>query len=146
MSTTTPDGAAAGAEPKKSKKKMMIIIAVVLIVAVGYFMMGKKKATAKDAPPVPGVVVAMDATTMNLADGHFLKLKLALQTIKGVKAEEVDTSEAADIALNEFSNRPMATMVTSESREKIKADLLAKLKKAYPKEVMNVFFTEFVMQ
>ena len=112
-------------------------------------MMGKKP--PKEGPPVKGPVVAMDATTLNLADGHFLKLKLGLQTVLGkvtVSAEgsDLDTSEAADIAVDEFTNKPLAALSTDEARATIKADLLKKLQKAYPDKLMGVYFVEFVMQ
>ena len=132
---------------KKSKKKLIIIGLVVLLVGGGaYFMLGKKP--AKAGPPVKGLVVAMDATTLNLADGHFLKLKLGLQTILGKVADVTtfDTSQAADIAVDEFTNKPIAALSTDEARATIKADLLKKVQKAYPDELMGVYFVEFVMQ
>jgi flagellar FliL protein len=136
---------------KKSKKKLIIIILVVVLVGgVGYFMMGKK--APKSGPPVKGAVVSMDATTLNLADGHFLKLKLGLQTIEGKVtvasdgASSLDTSEAADIAVSEFTNRSVASLSTDEARARVKADLLRKLEKAYPDKLMGVYFVEFVMQ
>ena len=112
-------------------------------------MMGKKP--PKAGPPVKGPVVAMEATTLNLADGHFLKLKLGLQTIMGkvtvsTEGSDLDTSEAADIAVSEFTNKPIAELSTEQARTAIKADLLKKLQKAYPDKLMGVYFIEFVMQ
>ncbi len=142
-----------GKTKKKKSKKKLIIIGVVVLVLLGggYKMMAKKP--AKVGPPVKGVVVAMEATTLNLTDGHFLKLKLGLQTIEGKvtaaadgTTSSLDTSEAADIAVSEFTNRSVASLSTDEARAKVKADLLKKLQKAYPDKLMGVYFIEFVMQ
>jgi flagellar FliL protein len=87
----------------------------------------------------------MSDMTLNLADSHYLRLTLALQTIKGTN-EELDTSEAAQLVISEFSNRTVASLTGEAARMKVQADLLTKLKKAYPKEIMGVYYTEFVTQ
>ncbi len=129
---------------KKSKKKLIIIVLVLVIAVVGYMMLGKKKAKGPTAPQ-PGIVVAMNETTLNLADGHFLKIKLALQAIKGAPAT-LDVSQAMDLMISEFTGQSMSSLSTAGGRDKLKDDLLAKIEKAYPKEVMGLYFTEFVMQ
>ncbi len=140
-------GNSGATEPaKKSKKKLIIIVVAVLVVGLaGYHFMGPKKAP-KPGPPVEGLVISMDATTLNLADGHFLKLQLGLQEIKGKGGAELDTSKAADIAVSEFTNKTVASLSTDAAREAVKADLLKKLQVAYPKELMDVYFKQFVMQ
>ena len=145
---TAADATAAVEEPpakKKSKKKLIIIAVVVLLVAGGAYHFLVPSKPAKPGPPKPGAVIALDATTLNLTDGHFLKLKLALQTIEG-KGATLDTSDAADIAISEFTNLSMASLSTDAQRAAIKADLLKKLEAAYPGELMGVYFTVFVMQ
>lgn len=138
--------AASAASAKKSKKKLVIIVvAAILVLGVGYKMMAPKKAV-KPGPPVEGLVVSMDAMTLNLADGHFLKLQMALQEIKGKGGAELDTSKAADLAIREFSGLPMSALATDAAREAKKAELLAKLEVAYPKELMAIYFKGFVMQ
>jgi flagellar FliL protein len=100
---------------------------------------------AKKVEPKPGKVVAMDALTLNLADGHFLKLKLALQATADV-AEAPDGSKAVDIAISQFSNLPVAELASNAALEKAKEELTKKVEKAYEGEIMAVYFTEFVMQ
>ena len=140
----------AAEEAPKKKSKMMLIIIVAAVVLLGgggagaYFMFagGEKEEEPK---PEPGKVVVMDAVTLNLADGHFLKLKIALQAT--LEAAEVpDGSKAVDIAISEFSNRPVAELASNEAREKAKEELKKKVEKAYEGEIMDVYFTEFVMQ
>jgi flagellar FliL protein len=140
-------GAAADAEApaKKSKKKLiiMVVLGAVVLFAVYHFMLAKKP--AKAGPPQPGAVVAMEDTTLNLADGHFLKIKIALQAVKGAPTD-IDTSKAQDLMIAEFTDQPVAVLSTAAGRDKLKADLLAKIQKEYPKEIMGLYFTAFVMQ
>jgi flagellar FliL protein len=135
-----------GSKKKMGKKKLIIIVVAVLVVAlVGYKFLAPKKAV-KPGPPKPGAVVAMTATTLNLADGHFLKLQLGLQEIAKPKDATIDTSKASDIAIGEFTNMTMASLATDSQRAKAKADLLKKLEAAYPGDLMDVYFVDFVMQ
>lgn len=138
---------AAEEAPKKSKKMLIIIVAAVVVLlgggAGGYFAFFRGPSTPP--PPEPGKVVALDAITLNLADGHFLKLKLSLQATADAK-EEPDGSKALDIAISEFSNRPVAELSSNAARDKAKSELREKISKAYDGEVMDVYFTEFVMQ
>jgi flagellar FliL protein len=89
--------------------------------------------------------VALDPITLNLADGHFLKLKLSLQATLDA-AEAPDGSKALDIAISEFSNRPLAELASNAARDKAKVELRKKINEAYEGHVMDVYFTEFVMQ
>jgi flagellar FliL protein len=138
------------AKPKFTKKKIMMlgIVAVVLTVAgvAGKTMLMGPKA---EKAPEPGGVVAMDSVTINLAGGHYLKMKLALQeTADAAKGEEggTDGSKALDIAISHYSNMPMAELSSTSGRAKAKAELLEDVKKAYDEKIMDIYFTEFVMQ
>jgi flagellar FliL protein len=145
---TTEDAPAKG-----GKKKLIMIIVIALVALVGgggggYMIFAPKKVEAEPAP-VPGVVSVLDAITINLADGHYLKLKMTLQaTAEAVEAP--DGSKALDIAIELFSNRDQAELLTAEGRDKAKKELVEKVVKAYTvekkKEVMDVYFTTFVIQ
>jgi flagellar FliL protein len=150
MASTTAQLKPAGDAPapapaKKSKKKLIIIAVAVLVLAGGgyKFLGGKKSATPP--PPKPGAVLALDAITINLSGGHFLKLGLALQATASAKAD-LDGSKALDLSIVEFSNRSVAELSSNKARGAVKADLLKKVVKAYDKDVMDLYFTEFVMQ
>lgn len=136
------------AEPKKKSKKMLIIVVAAVVVLGGggagaYFMFLAKP--SKPAPPVAGKVVPLDAVTMNLAEGHFLKLKISLQATATAK-EDPDGSKALDIAIDQFSNRTVAELSSNAARDQAKAELRKSVSKAYDGDVMDVYFTEFVMQ
>ena len=139
---------------KGGGKKKLIMILLIALVALGgggfggYMIFAPKKVEAEPAP-TPGVVSVLDAITINLADGHYLKLKMTLQATTEA-AEAPDGSKALDIAIELFSNHSEADLLTTEGRTKAKEELTAKVVKAYTvekkKEVMEVYFTTFVIQ
>jgi flagellar FliL protein len=132
---------------KKSKKmKIGVLVAVLLMLgAVAKFTVLAPSAPAGAAKPVKGLVVEMPDMTLNLAAGHYLRIKLALQTVKGTP-EELDTSEAAQAVIDQFSDRPVTELTGEAARLKAKAQLLGKLQKVYPKQIMDVIYTEFFTQ
>jgi flagellar FliL protein len=149
---STAPAASADEAPKKkkklSKKLLIIILAGILVLGGGggggyyyFFASGPKE----EPKPEPGKVIALEAITMNLRDGHFLKLKLALQATIDAK-EAPDGSKALDIAITLFSNMSIAELSSSAARETAKKELREKITEAYHGEVMDIYFTEFVMQ
>jgi flagellar protein FliL len=135
-----------GEETPKSKKKLLVIIALVVVLLGGgggaYFMFF---ASSEPKAPVAGAVVPLDPININLAGGHYLKVGLALQVIEG-PAHEPDGSHALDIMIGKLSNRTVAELSSNTSREKVKAELLKEIEHAYHGDVMDIYFTEFVMQ
>lgn len=140
-----PDADEAAGGKKKSKKMLIIGAAGGLIAAAAaaYFLMFSGGGEPKE--PVPGVVAPLEAITINLQDGHYLKLSLALQATADAH-EPPDGSKALDLAIDQFSNRSVAELSTDKARHKAKEELLKKIEEAYHHEVMDVYFTEFVMQ
>ncbi|GAA3448153.1 flagellar basal body-associated FliL family protein [Planomonospora venezuelensis] len=133
---------------KKSKKLFIIAGAVLVVVAAAaaYFLFFAGGGEPAEEPkPEPGAVAALDAITINLADGHFLKLKLALQATAEVH-EAPDGSKALDLAIDQFSNKAVDELSSDKARNLAKQELLEKVEKAYEGEIMNIYFTEFVMQ
>jgi flagellar FliL protein len=128
-------------------KKKLVIIAIVVLLAVGgagvkLFVLGGSGAPAK---PQPGAVLKLDSINVNLADGHYLKIGLALQTTTKASAE-IDGSQALDIAISQLSGRKMADLELPAKRAKAKETLVKAVSEAYDGEIMDVYFTEFVMQ
>lgn len=140
----------AEAAPKKSKKKLMIIVIAAVVLLGGgagaFFMMsGSSGKPAAKPKPVPGKVIPLDAITINLAGGHYLKIHLALQATASA-GETVDGSQALDLTVSEFSNKDMAAFASEDGRSKAKAELLKAVEKAYEDKIMDIYFIEFVMQ
>jgi len=149
---TLPSAATADVVPaKKSKKKLIMIIGIVALLAgAAYYMLVMKPAAAASATaappkPVAGLVVKLDPIYINLAGGHFLKLGVALQgTAKATK--ELDGSKALDAAITVFSGKDMSKVADNTTREELKKELSKEVVDLYEDEVMDVYFTEFVMQ
>jgi flagellar FliL protein len=150
------DGASVGADadadtaPAKSRrsvlksKKALIVAAAVLAIGGGAYQFAMP---SKAGPPAGGDVVSLDATTLNLAGGHYLKIAVAVQLVKGkAAATDFPTSHAAELTIDEFSNRTVDSLSSNAARKKLTSELLAKVQKAYPGEVYDVFLTQFVTQ
>jgi flagellar FliL protein len=138
--------------PKSKKKKLIIIGAVLLIAGAAYMFVLKPKPVATGEPE-PGMVVKLDPLTLNLDGGHYLKLSMALQFTKAASGgggegggEEPDGSQALDLAIAQLSNRKIAELNTAQARDAAKEKLLAAIGEAYHHDVMDIYFTEFVMQ
>jgi flagellar protein FliL len=151
--TEAPAVEEATEKPKKGKKKLILILVLVLVLAgAGYFFLGRgAKTPSKPPPPMPGTVLTLDPITLNLASGRYLKLGLALQftvegSVAGEGAPDLDGSKALDLAISQLSDRPVIELNSAPAREKAKEKLVKAIEKAYDDKVMDVYFTEFVMQ
>ena len=131
------------AEEKKGGKKKLIIIFVALLVVAGATYWFFLKPAGPTPPPEPGEIVTMDATQINLAGGHYLRLGIALQLT--TTAHEADGSKALDAAIELFSGKKLA-QIEGERRVALKEKLVEELVHLYHGEVMDVYFTEFVTQ
>lgn len=146
--TRSEEKKAAAPPAKKSflkSKKGLILIVLLLVVGGGAYKF--LAPPAKVGPPVGGEIVPMDATTVNLQNGHYLKIAIAVQLVEGkATAADFKTSEAAELVIDEFSDRTVAAVSSGEQRKKLAEDLEAKIKKAYEGEVFAIFLTQFVTQ
>jgi flagellar FliL protein len=162
-----------GKKGKGKKGKGNLIPAVVVAVGLvgGAYMMkggGSKKGatgttvasgaatTTTDAMLAPATakslaqVAKLEDITLNLADGHFLKLGLALQLApKGVVTDYTTGGAAAkalDLAIGVFGTENYAQLVQPGQREQAKAELAKKVVAAYNGQVQGIYLTDFVMQ
>src|SRR4051812_2288834 len=147
-------GAAAGeGGPAKKSKKMLVVVPLLVALAAGaawFFLLRGSGEPAKKPEPKPGAVVTLDSVNINLADGHYLKLKLALQASADVK-EGPDGSKAQGIAGDQLTGADMATLQTPKGRRHAQEKLTHAIVKAYEEEeeketVIDVFYPEFVSQ
>lgn len=148
-----PAGAAAPA--KKSKTKLLVIGLIALIAVAGatwFFLLRgggeAEAAAAEEHAAEPGAVIRMDPISINLADGHYLKLGIALQVVAEPSSGhgDPDGAKALDLAIEEFSGKPMAELASKEARAAAKEHLLHAVEEAYHHDIMDIYFTDFVMQ
>lgn len=133
------------------KKKLIAIVAVLILAAGGYMFLGRGKGEATPAaPPKPekGAVTKLDPIYLNLAEGRYLKLGIALQASKTVTSTEpMDGAEALDAAIKIFSGKTVKDLSNTKTRTEAQDQLVAAVQKAMGKDViLDVYFTEFVMQ
>ena len=151
----------------KSKKNLVIggVGALVLFFAGGKVMGGggETKTIIKivnTTTTIPmGEVVTLDAITMNLADGHVLKVGIGFQLEyeahagaaghEAPKAHDGDPTkgyaQALDIAIDELGQHTMEQL-TGEGRNVDKEALVKRLRKVFHGKIEDVYFYQFVMQ
>jgi flagellar protein FliL len=158
---------------KTKKKKGNLVPAIVVAVGlIGAAYMMKGGGTKKASAATPGATTAttsttnpmlapatakslaeiakLDDITPNLADGHFLKLGLALQLApKGVITDYTTGGAAAkalDLAIVVFGKDNYAQLVQPSIREQAKESLAKQVVAAYDGQVQGIYITDFVMQ
>ena len=148
-------------EKKKGGKAKLLIIGVVVVALAGgaYMTLGAKKKPVKDAgDPMQAPATAkslaqiakLDDITLNLSDGHFLKLGLALQLAPKAAVTDYTTggaaSKALDLAINVFGADSYTQLVHPTARDQAKDVLAKEVVKAYNGQVEGLYITDFVMQ
>lgn len=148
-----PAGTDDATEPSSGgRKKKLLIAGPVLIglVAGWFFLLGPGGASgAEEAKPEvePGDVLELEPITMNLADGRLLKLGIALQLpLEPASDHEISGSIALDEAISYLGEHTYAELAAPDARQKAKSELSHRVSERYHHEVMELYFTEFVMQ
>jgi flagellar FliL protein len=145
MSQTVIEPTEEEAPAASGKKKKILVVVLVLVLAgaaTWWFML--RPAAAEEAPH-PGAVVKLDAIQVNLADGHYLRIGVALQATDEVE-EELEGSKALDATIELFTGQRMEKLAQRPYREGLRKKLVHRLEEAYEGEVMGVYFTDFVTQ
>ncbi|WNB85233.1 flagellar basal body-associated FliL family protein [Cellulomonas sp. ATA003] len=148
---------AAPEPPKKGKKGVVVIAVVAVLVAAAaawFFLLKPAPAAAEDAAAAHveeevelGEVLTVDPVSLNLANGRYLRLGLALQmSAEAGGYGEPNTAVALDHAIALFSGRDIAEVTDPAARDALKAELSAQLAESYHGEVVDVYFTEYVTQ
>lgn len=153
MSTATAAAPAANAEPAKKKKPMLLVIVLVLALAGGggwYFLKGSSGEEAAAEPVVEeGPVTDLEAMTLNLSDGRYLKIGMSLEvTEEAAHASEegVNGAKARDAAIEILGEHTYDEMLVPKSRAAAIKALEKEIEERYEGDVLHVYVTEFVMQ
>jgi flagellar FliL protein len=141
--TETRPAAGQDEEKKGGKKKLLIVVLLVALLGGGGYWFFLKPSGAAEAPK-PGEVLALDPVQVNLADGHYLSIGIALQLVEG--AEEADGSKALDAVIELYSGRDIEELIKSKTRDELKEELAHEVEELYEEEVMGVYLTQFVTQ
>ncbi|MPV39002.1 flagellar basal body-associated FliL family protein [Georgenia subflava] len=129
-------------------RKALVVLAVLVLALVGvaaYLLLRPSDAGAVDTAPEPGVVVPIDPVSVNLADGHYLRLGFSVQMTADAHGE-ISTARALDVAIAHYSGRTMAEVNDTARRAELKTELVTLLAETFEEEVMDVYLTDFVTQ
>ena len=160
MAEETPAATSDTTPKKKGGKKKLIIVVVVLALGGGaYVKLGmKKKPVPKTGDPMAAPATAktlaqiakLEDITLNLSDGHFLKLGLALQLAPKAPVADYTSggaaSKALDLAIDVFGSSSYNQLVKPTQRDQAKDKLSQEVVKAYNGQVEGLYITDFVMQ
>ena len=154
MATTAAAPAETADAAKGSTKRLVMIVVPVLllVVAAWYFVLGPGSggSSAEEKPKEVelGEVVALEPITMNLADGRLLKVGLALQLpLEPASGHgEVSGSVALDEAIAFLGEHTYDQLAAPAARQEAKKALSKRVSERYHHDVLEVYFTEFVMQ
>lgn len=146
MSTATlsapPTPEAPEEEGGGGRKKLLVVLALLLVVGGAGYWFFLKPSGPKE--PEPGKVVTLEPIQLNLAEGHYLRIGIALQF--SADAAHPDGSKALDAVIEKFSGLEQAELVKADHRKELKHELEETLHHDYHGEVLEVYFTEFVTQ
>jgi flagellar basal body-associated protein FliL len=145
-----------------SKKKLIIILVAALVVAGGAYktVLAKPKEKAPE-PKVAGTVYVMPKEFLvNLADGRFAKLQVALVVEHAPVAAgghgapvppegygaEPQEAIVRDLITDELTNAADHELIQREGREKIKKKILKAIKEHTDVHVEEVLFPDVTVQ
>jgi flagellar FliL protein len=149
-----------GKKGKKGKKGKRSNVLPALIIAgglvVGGFLMKPSAAPAAaeeeaaEEEVVPGELVALESMTLNLSDGHYLRLGVALELVEGVPAKEFEETGATkrfqDLVIDRVADLPSEQFSTAEGRDELKELLRDGGHELFEEEFFEVYLTELVVQ
>lgn len=164
------DADADGDGKKKSGKPRIVAGIICVALAAGAYVMGSRSSApaagagepattttlelfdgcrAEPEPGVPETIVDLPEMSINLADGHYLRVAVSLGLCADVvlaEGEEFKSAPAKDIIVSTLSGLNMDDLGQSSGREEARKTLTEKISAAYPGEAYAVFFVEFVTQ
>lgn len=143
------------------KKKILIIGAVVLL-GGGYVAKGTLMPPAKTHDKIAGTIYILSKQfTLNLRDGHFATLNVALELAPGQSAGASGEGAAAppdgygtlpeeaairDIVTNVVTDQSSADLIDPDRRERIKHTILLAIRNGTDVKVSSVLFTDVAVQ
>jgi flagellar FliL protein len=153
---------ASGTDGKKKKGKLKLIVPVVVLVAlagVGYKLGPGKTPAGKPGAPTttttenpddpPGEVATMDAINVNLADGKYLRVGVAVELGAGIAAKDFTVTslpKVGDLVIQVFQGQTMEVLETPAGRDAAKAQLKKLALQTFKSDFRDLYFTDFVMQ
>jgi flagellar basal body-associated protein FliL len=141
------------------KKKLVIPLVLLLVLGVGYTMTKPKKVVKQK---IPGTIYVLPQPFLvNLAEGHYAKLTVALELAQGqstgaAAGSSASSSEGAgtlpeepvirEIVTNTVTGQIGSTLVNPQGRNAIKHRILSTIDRQTDVKVQAVLFPELTVQ
>jgi flagellar protein FliL len=145
----------AEAPPAKGgrKKTILIVVAAVLVAGGAAKFTVLTPAVDPNAPTTTlpgGELVAVEKMNVNLADGRYLQIGVAIELAQGTVAKEFEKkgkpSKMRDLVITTASALTVAQLSTPEGRDALKEQLRAGGRELYHEDFHDVYLTDLVMQ
>jgi flagellar protein FliL len=153
MTDTAAPPADAPAAKGSRKKLIVIAVAVVLVGGLAAKFTVLQPPVDPNAPTTTlpgGELVAVEKMSVNLADGRYLQVGVAIELIEGTVAKEFEKkgkpSKMRDLVITTASALTVAQLSTPEGRDAFKEQLRAGGKELYKGDFHDVYLTDLVMQ
>ncbi len=147
----------------KSRLLAIIIGLLIVVILAGayWFLMGPGAASAEESTDEAateevveeeeeaesGGVQVVESISINLDNGHYLRLGLGLDLSEDAAAHgDIGEAKALDAAIALFSGQTIDDLADEEYRESLKEHLAETLEEIYHGEVIGVYYTDFVTQ
>lgn len=145
--------ASKGEKKKKSKKLIVLPVVVLLVAGVGYKMFLAPK-PVEPKMKVEGTVVALEKEfIVNLEDGHYGKVSVAVVVEPDPAAAEAKPGAGLPqeaviraIVTDELTGLAPADLTDREKRKALLEAILADIKKQSDEKVKEVLFTDLAVQ
>jgi flagellar basal body-associated protein FliL len=142
----------------KGKKKFIVPL-VVLILLGGVYKTVLAKPPKTEKPKIDGAVYVLPKEfLLNVADGKYAKLSIALilnksevlPATEGASSDQYGALEqepaVRDVITNVLTDAPSTELVERAGREKLKEDILKQIRKTTDVKVDKVLFTDVAVQ
>ena len=163
-----------GDKGKKKKSNLVPAVVVAFGMLIGGKMMGGGKAAPATAagmlaaghgteaetmncatqdilhPPVKGGVYTLDSTTINLANGSYVKVGITLELSSAVVLETFKAEKEADpakgVLIATITGRDKAEFASPQALEALREKLLAEIRPKFECKVLDISWSDWVVQ
>ena len=161
--TTTEEDLAEGspaaptAKPKRHRSNLVPALIIAAGLVAGGFFMGSGGSGDPEAPAeepeeevVPGEMVTLEPMTLNLADGRYLRLGLAVELVEGVPGKEWvehgGSSRYMDLIIDRVGGWSGEQLTAEDGRGELKELLRSGGSELFEEEFSEVYLTEYIVQ
>ena len=143
--------------PKKRSNLIPALVLAVGLLGAGFMVSSAVKgggatddAAAAEEEVVPGEIVQLEPMTLNLTDGRYLRLGLAVELVEGVPGEEWiehgGSSRYMDLIIDRVGERSGEEIVAKGGRDELKELLRDGGAELFADEFSEIYVTEFIVQ